>query len=210
MWSNPPQKSPQAVKITTYTFLSGVLVNPNMHSSEHGRSAVRELCNTIEETFSTLTQMTDRTNSDDLRPTPLPSNMRSLEFTRAVLKHSFKPSKIADLVRCLRDMRSDVQTCLTKLETTFQHVHTLYDIMNNGLARVASRGSIFSTSTNLTARVKLAGWLKGLGGKSRPSRHQRSTSVRNPVSSQTPSHSVFSIGFVTFLNMNTWLLESLT
>ncbi len=157
--------------------------NPNMASSDYGQATVRELCHALEETFSTLTQMTGRTNSDDMRPAPLPSNKKSLEFTRAVLKHSFTPSKITDLVRGLRDMRSDVQTCLTKLEATFQHVHALYDIMNNGLARIASRASIFSTSTNLTVRVKLAAWLKGWEGIWGISRHHRSTSVGHPVSS---------------------------
>ena len=59
-----------------------------------------------------LTLMTDRTNSDDLRPAPLPSNKKSLEFIRAVLKYNFTPSKITDLVKALRDVRSDVQGCL--------------------------------------------------------------------------------------------------
>ena len=131
-----------------------------MSSSEQGQVAVRELCDALEETFSMLTQMTGKINSDDLRPAPLPSNKKSLEFIHAVLRHSLTPSKIAELVKALQEMRSDVQTCLTKLETTFQHAHTLYDIMNNGLARIVSRTSIFSSSTNLTIRIKLAEWLK--------------------------------------------------
>ena len=131
-----------------------------MSTSEQGQVAVRELCDALEETFNTLTQMTDKANSDDSRPAPLPSNEKYLEFTQAVLRHSFMPSKIADLVKALREMRSDVQICLTKLETTFQHVHTLYDIMNNGLARIVSRTSSFSTTTNLTIRIKLSDWLK--------------------------------------------------
>ena len=151
-----------------------------MASSEYGQAAVRELCDTLEGTFSTLTQMMGRTGSDDLRLAPLPSNKKSLEFTRAVLKHSFTPSKITDLVQSLRDMRSDVMRCITRLETTFQHVHTLYDIMNNGLARVASRASSFSTSTNLTVRVQLADWLKGWEGTWGLSTQDRSTSVSHP------------------------------
>ena len=131
-----------------------------MSSSEQGQVAVRELCDALEETFNTLTRMTDKANSGDSRPAPLPSNKKSLEFIQAVLRHSFTPSKIAGLVKALREMRSDVQTCLTKLETTFQHVRTLYDIMNNGLARIVSRTSIFSTSTNLTLRIKLSDWLE--------------------------------------------------
>ena len=177
--------------------------NTNMASSEYGQAAVRELCNVLEETFSTLTQMTDRTNSNDLRPAPLPSNKKSLEFTQAVLKHSLTPSKIADLVKGLRDMRSDVETCLTRLETTFQHVHALYDIMNNGLTRITSRASIFSTSTNLTVRIQLAGWLKGLEGKWGISRERRSISVSHPFSSWAPSHFKFGFSFVIFLNLST-------
>ena len=131
-----------------------------MSSSERGQVAVRELCDALEETFNTLTQMTDKANSDDSRLAPLPSNKKYLEFTQAVLRHSLAPSKIASLVKALREMRSDVQSCLTKLETTFHHLHTLYDIMNNGLARSVSRASIISTSTNLTIRNNLSDWLK--------------------------------------------------
>ena len=143
--------------------------------------------------------MTARTNSDDLRPAPLPPNKKSLEFTRAVFKHSFTPSRITDLVKGLRDMRSDVETCLTKLETTFQHVHDLYDIMNNGLARIASRASIFSTSTNLTVRIQLAGWLKGLEGTWGLSRKRRPVPVSHPVSAQIPSHFIFGLQLRDFL-----------
>ena len=153
-----------------------------MAFSEDGQAAVQELCDTLEETFSALAQMTDRTNSEELRPAPLPPNKKSLEFTRAVLKHSFTPSKLTDLVKGLRDMRSDVETCLTKLETTFRHAHALYDIMNHGLARNASRTSIFSTSTNLTLRIKLTEWLKGLEGTWGFSRQRRSISVSHPAS----------------------------
>jgi hypothetical protein len=156
-----------------------------MSSSEYGQAAVKELCNALEKTFDLLKQMTERTDSDDLRPAPLPSNKKSLEFTRMVLKHSFTPSKIDGLVKALRDMRFDVQTCLTELGTTFQHVYTLYDIMNNSLTRIVSRTSIFSTSTNLTVRIKLDAWLKEWEGTWRLSRQRRFTSVSYLVSLQT-------------------------
>jgi len=161
-------------------------------SSESGQAAIRELCDALEETFNTLTQMTDRTNSDELRPAPLPSNKKSLEFTRVVLKHSFAPSKITDLVKCLRETRSDVQMCLTKLETTFQHVQTLYYITVNSLARITSRSSIFSTSTNLTVRIELAALLKRWEETWGPFVQRKSTSVSHAVSSQTPFHHLFS------------------
>jgi len=170
-----------------------------MSSSEYGQTAVRELCNALEETFSTLSQMTERTNSEDLRPAPLPSNKKSLEFTRAVLKHSFTPFKLAELVKALRDMRSDVQMCFTGLESSFEHVHTLYGIMNNGLARTASRTSLFSTSTNLTVRIKLAAWLKKWEGTWGLSRLYEPTSVSNPVSTQTLLDSHFRLQLHDFL-----------
>jgi hypothetical protein len=146
--------------------------------------------------------MTARTNSDDLRPAPLPADKKSLEFTRAVLKHSFTQSKITGLVKCLRETRSDVQMCLTKLDTTFQHVQTLYYIMSNGLARIASRTSIFSTSTNLTVRVELAALLKRWEEAWQISIHRKSTSVSHAVSCQAPFHLIFSFRFVNFFNLN--------
>ena len=130
-----------------------IWTNLDIVSSERGEAAVLELCNVLKATLSTLTQMTDRMHQDDLRPAPLPSNTKSLEFIRAVLKHSITPSKITDLIDALREMRVEVQACLTKLEAAFQHVHSLYDIMNHGLARTASRESFSSTSTNLTPRT---------------------------------------------------------
>jgi hypothetical protein len=157
-----------------------------MAFSEHGQAIVRELCDALEETFNTLTQMTDRAKSDDLLPTPLPSNKKTLEFTRAVLKHSFTPSKITDLVKGLREMRSDVQMCFTKLDNTFQHVHTLYNIMGNGLPRISSRksrtSSIFSTSTNLTVRIELAAWLSRWEETWGFSLQRKPTSVSHAVS----------------------------
>ena len=176
-------------------------VNPNIASSEDGQAAVRELCDALQETFSALTQMTDGTNSDDLRPAHLPSNKKSLEFIRAILVHSLTPSKIADLVKGLRDMRSDIQTCLTELETTFQHVHALYGVLNNELARVASQAPSFSTSTDLTVRIKLADWLKGSERTCGPSGQHRSTSVSHPVFSHTSPHFIFGFSFVTFFNL---------
>ena len=162
-------------------------------------------------TLSALTEMTDRMDESALRPAPLPANKKSLGFIRAVLKHSIMPSKIADLVKSLREMRSDVQTCVTKLEATFQHVHTLYDMMRNGLTSIASRTSLTSTSTNLTVRIKLAAWLKRWEGTWRPFRQPESTSVSHPVSSQALSHIIFGFSFVDFLNHSTWLLrETLT
>ena len=153
-----------------------------------------------------LTQMTDKMNEDDLRPAPLPSDRKSLKFIRAVLKHSFTPSKVTDLVRDLRETRSDVQTCLTKLVATFQYVHNLYDMMSNGLARNTSRTSIFSSSTNLTVRIKLAAWLKEWEGTWGPFRQREPSSVSHPVSFQTPFPLINISSFVTFFNHNTSLL----
>jgi hypothetical protein len=57
-------------------------------------------------------------------------------------------------------MRSEIQKCLRKLDTAFQHVWNLYNAITNGLTRVATKGSVLSTSTTLTARIKLVSWLK--------------------------------------------------
>jgi hypothetical protein len=180
-------------------------------SSEDGQTVIRELCDALVETFNTLTQMTDRTNSDDLRPTPLPSDKKSLEFTRAVLKHSFTPSKLTDLVKCLRETRSDVQMCLTKLETTFQHVQTLYYIMSNGLTRTTSRASIFSTSTNLTVRIELAAWLKrweeawGNSIQRKPT-----TSVSHALSCQMPFSSYIQLPLRDFLQSRDMIVAGIS
>ena len=174
-----------------------------MTASEEGRDAVLNLCTTLEETFSALTQMTDKTNSDDLRPAPLPSDKKSLEFTQAVLRHSLTPSTIIDLVKSLQAMRSDVARYTSRLETTFHRVQFLYNIMNNELARSASRDSSLSTATNLTVRIQFAGWLKRREGTWGFSRQERSTSVSHPVSFQTPSHFIFCFSFLIFFNLTT-------
>ena len=142
-------------------------------------------------------------NEDNLRPAPLPSDKKSLEFIRAVFKYSITPSKITDLVKALREMCSDVQTCLIELEATFQHVQTLYYMMSDGLGRIASRTSVTSTSTNLTVRTKLADWLKGWEGTWGPFKRRKSTSVSQPVSSQTPFHLIIGSSSVFFFNHNT-------
>ena len=147
--------------------------------------------------------MTNRMNEDDLRPAPLPSDKKSLEFIRAVIKHGFTRSKITDLVKALREMRFGAQTCLTKLEATFQHVLTLYNMTSNGLARIASRTSIASTSTNLTVRIKLAAWLKVWEGTLGSFKRHESPSVSHPVSFQRPFHLIIGFSFVTFFNHKT-------
>ena len=172
-----------------------MFVTPNLSLSEDGQAAVRELRDALEETFNTLKQMTDRVNADDLQPAPLSSNKKSLEFTQSVLKHTFTPSKLTDLIKGLRDMRYDVKACLTELEATFQHALDLYGDMKIGLARITSRES---TSTNLTARIKLIGWLRGWEGTPGPFGQRESTSVSHPVSSQTPFYLIICFGFVIF------------
>ena len=144
--------------------------------------------------------MTVKINEDNLRPAPLPSDKKSLDFIRAVFKHNIAPSKITDLVNALRQMRSDIQACLTELQATFQHVHILYDMMSNGLGLVASRTSVISTATNFSVRIKLADWLKGWEGTWGPFRQRESTSVSRPVSSQTPFYLIIGSSSVTFFN----------
>lgn len=88
----------------------------------------------------------------------------SLDFVLAVLRHNLTPSTTTNLVNGLRDMRSEIQLCLRKLDTAFQHTWRLYSAMSNGLARTPSTGSTFSTTTALTARINLVDWLKGRQG----------------------------------------------
>ena len=57
-------------------------------------------------------------------------------------------------------MRSEIQKCLRKLDTAYQHTWGLYTVMSNGLARTPTIGSTVSTSTTLTARLKFVDWLK--------------------------------------------------
>lgn len=110
----------------------------------------------------------------NLQSIALPNNERSLAYVQAVLKHNFSPSELADLVNNIKTMQSEIRACFETLECSFGHVNDLYTFANNRLVRVATSTSIVSTSTMLTARVKLASWLKqregtwGLSKRSRP------------------------------------------
>ena len=133
-----------------------------MSSSEDGNTALAELCTALDATFNLLKQLTDQTKVQEsrLHSLSLPDDTMSLAFVQAVLKHNLGPSKTASLVKTLRDMRSEIQTCMKKLDNAFQHSWKLYTAMSHGLARVPTKESTFSTSTTLTARIKLVNWLK--------------------------------------------------
>ena len=135
---------------------------PNILFSHHGEAAIDELCTALDETFVVLERLTGQTKAEELmlHSRTLPTDTRSLAFVQAVLKHNLAPSKTTNLLRCLRDMRPEIQKCLRKLENSFEHLWTLYTSMTNGLARVATNGSTLSTSTTLTARINLVDWLK--------------------------------------------------
>ena len=133
-----------------------------MSSSEDSNTALAGLCIALEETSVLLERLTDQTKAQASRLHSLspPDDTLSLAFVQAVLKHNLAPSKISDLVTSLRDMRSEIQMCLKKLDTDFQHSWRLYTAMSSGTARRESIFSTFSTSTTLTARIKLVEWLK--------------------------------------------------
>ena len=133
-----------------------------MSSSEDGSTALAKLCIALDATFALLKQLTDQTTAQEsrLQSLTLPDDIMSFAFVQAVLKHHLAPSKTASLVKTLRNMRSEIQTCMKKLENAFQHSWKLYTAMSHGLARVTTKESTFSTSTALTARIKLVGWLK--------------------------------------------------
>jgi len=57
-------------------------------------------------------------------------------------------------------MQFEVRKCLDNLESTFGHVQDLYQFTKDGLERISTSMSSVSTSTKLTARIKLAGWLE--------------------------------------------------
>jgi hypothetical protein len=134
----------------------------NNLSSQHGEGAIAELCTALDETFVALELLTGQSKAEEVKLDSIapPTDTRSLAFVQAVLKHNLAPSKTTNLLKCLRDMRSEIQKCFKRLDTAFQHVWTLYIAMTNGLERVATNISILSTSTVLTARLKLVGWLK--------------------------------------------------
>jgi len=73
-------------------------------------------------------------------------------------------------------MQSEIRACLDELESSFGHVNDLYNFSSNRLTRVATSTSVFSTSTMLTARIELAGWLKrceeawGFSKRSKPTK----------------------------------------
>lgn len=61
-------------------------------------------------------------------------------------------------------MQKEIQDCLRNLETSFNNVDDLYDLFHRQLARVSTYSRL-STSTTLTARVQLVGWLEKFGGR---------------------------------------------
>jgi len=127
-----------------------------------GKRAIRTLCSALDETYAILEQLTDRAESEksNLESIALPANEKSLGYVQAILRHNFSPSKVADLVSNLQGMQVEIRACLEKLESTFRHVQDLYDFTNNRLERISTSTSGVSTSTMLTARIKLAGWLE--------------------------------------------------
>ena len=121
--------------------------------------AVRKLCRALDETFAVLERLTGRAEAEktNLQSITLSANEKSLAYVQAVLRHSFSPSKIASLVDNLKRMQFEIRACHEKLESVDKHVDKLYTINQNRLERVETSSS---TSTMLSARIKLAGWLK--------------------------------------------------
>ena len=138
----------------------------NVPPSEDSKAALNKLCIVLDDTSVLLKRLTDQTEAQESRLHSLspPDDTKTLEFVQAVLRHNFAPSTTTNLVKSLRDMRSEIQMCLRKLETAFQHTWRLYGAMSNGLARAPTNGSTLSTSTTLTARINLVDWLKNRQG----------------------------------------------
>lgn len=180
--------------------------HPNFTLSQRGQAAIQELCSALDAASSSLKRLTDRSTSNDLQPAALPANRKSLEFVRAVFRHNLSPSKITDIVGALQDMRSDVQMCSARLGSAFQHAYTLYEIMNCGLVRTATRDSMFSTSTSLTIRLKLVDWLEWFEVTQNLSVQRKFTPVSYPAFSgdhNEPDYLGFS--FVNSFDPAAWL-----
>ena len=88
---------------------------------------------------------------------------------RAVLKYNVSPQTIDEIISSLRDMQKEVQDCLRNLEISFSDVRDFLDIFDR---QVVETGSIRSTSTTLTARVLLVGWLEKFVGRGSSDRSQ--------------------------------------
>ena len=142
--------------------------------------AVRDLCSALDETFAVLKRLTGRAEAEriNLQSITLPADEKSLAYVQAVLRHNFSPSKVASLVDNLKRMQFEIRACLEKLESQYRHVNDLYTINHNRLERTVTSSSTVSTSTMLTARIKLAGWLKQREGTWRLGSRGTPTKVR--------------------------------
>ena len=138
---------------------SPILWGPtNVSSSEDSKAALTDLCVVLDDTYVILQRLTDQTEAQKSRlRSQSPGDAGSLAFVLAVLRGNITPTKATDLVNGLRDMRSEIQSCLKRLDTAFQHIWRLYFTISIGLARTPSTGS---TSSSLTIRIKFVDWLK--------------------------------------------------
>jgi len=152
--------------------------------SDAGQAAVVRLCQALKETHRTLKQFTDQSESEKatLRANALPSKKRSLAFVRAVLKYNVSPQTIDEMISNLRGMQTEVQDCLRNLETSFSDVGDFLDIFHRQIVQVPAAGSLYSTSTTLTARVLLVSWLeKFVGRRGSSDRSQNESRTVSPL-----------------------------
>jgi len=141
------------------------------------------LCQALNETHNTLKRLTYQAESeeDTLRTNALPSKKRSLAFVLAVLKYNVSPEMIDGMISNLREMQTEIQDHLKSLETSFDDVKDSYDSFHRQLMRVPTPSSLFSTSTTLTARVRLASWLEIFGGCDFSERRRKGNRVWSPL-----------------------------
>jgi len=95
-------------------------------------------------------------------------------------------------------MQFEIRACLENLESSFKHVQDLYNITNNRLEHISRPMSTVSTSTMLTARIKLAGWLERREGAWKLSSRRTSTTMR--LQRDSVFMSQLDLGFDNFLN----------
>jgi len=141
------------------------------------------LCQALKETHNTLKRLTDQTESKEgtLRANALPSKKRSLAFVLAVLKYNVSPETIDEMIGNLREMQTEIQDRLKTLEASFNDVQDSYDFFRQQLLRAPRPTSLLSTSTTLTARVQLAGWLEKFGGRGFSERRRKGNNVVSPL-----------------------------
>ena len=118
-----------------------------------GKTAFKELCESLESTRRLLAERAGQTQLE-----PLPQDRRSMAFVLAVLKHGFSPSNIKDAITAHKDFQFEVESCQQTTELAFQQVWRAYEIINS---RTLQRRSSVSSSTISRFSTMIPDWSTG-------------------------------------------------